>query len=106
MRQVPPVRISSAASAKWRPGNSTSTMPRDGLPSAVAHRQSVWLLFRNQLGSLVVFLWFFFKRRESHVLFPLIPVASSILAALGIYLLFWYTMLSKEDKEKADQLAS
>ena len=38
--------------------------------------------------------------------FPLIPVASSILAALGIYLLFWYTMLSKEDKEKADGLAS
>lgn len=38
--------------------------------------------------------------------FPLIPVASSILAALGIYLLLWYTMLSKEDKDKADRLAS
>jgi len=37
--------------------------------------------------------------------FPLIPLASSVLAALGLYGLWWYSRLSREDQSKADRLA-
>ncbi len=40
------------------------------------------------------------------MLFPLIPIASSVLASLGVYLLLWYHRLSTEDQAKADALAS
>jgi hypothetical protein len=38
--------------------------------------------------------------------FPLIPVLSTICAALGLYSLYWYENLSKEEKQEADRLAS
>ena len=36
---------------------------------------------------------------------PLIGLLSAAAAALGLYGLFWYENLTKEEKEKADRLA-
>ncbi len=38
--------------------------------------------------------------------FPVVGIATTILAAFGLYGLYWYENLSKEDKAKADSLAA
>jgi hypothetical protein len=38
--------------------------------------------------------------------FPLTGILSSLAAALGLYTLYWYENLSKEEKREADALAA
>ena len=38
-------------------------------------------------------------------MFPYVGVFGAIAAALGLYTMYWYENLSKEEKDRADQLA-
>ena len=38
-------------------------------------------------------------------MFPVVGVFGAIAAALGLYTMYWYENLSKEEKDRADQLA-
>jgi hypothetical protein len=44
-------------------------------------------------------------QHEESLMPPYFGIASSVAAVLGLTGTFWYLMLSKEDREKADRLA-